>query len=115
MNRHEIRHPPARCPNCGHLNDAATQTSAKADGDPPRKGDVAVCISCAGISIVEKVAKSGRPVMRKATSSEKRDIHAAEPNVARIQAQIIALARRSGRELADGPPVASPAPSRTVH
>ena len=42
-----MRLPLARCPHCGSLNDAATGMEGATS---PAPGDVAMCITCAGLS-----------------------------------------------------------------
>lgn len=62
MKPHEHLMFPAKCPWCGHTLDAATFPSGRTE--PPRAGDLSVCMNCAralrfasvaGITVPEKL------------------------------------------------------------
>jgi hypothetical protein len=82
--------PASACPTCGRVNDATTRAAA---GRPdPRRGDVSVCLYCAGVAIFTGHALDVRPL-------EPGETHAvlSDPNVRAARAAAAVARRRMGR------------------
>jgi hypothetical protein len=66
--------PESRCPNCGHLIDAASPTPG--DEGRPQPGDIAVCIQCRHVALFDEAMR-----LRPPTPDELKEIAAENPEV----------------------------------